>query len=154
MDSQVVEVLGRNRLVSDLLQAGLEVALPVRDRGVDLIAYADLHRDVRRFIARPIQMKAALGRSFSVDRKYARIRDLIIAYVWLLGDPERVAVYALTYAQAVQIADRMGYTRTASWKRGTYVNTRPSPRLVGLLRPYRVTPAGWWITVVGGPGRR
>ena len=43
MDSQVVEVLGRNRLVSDLLQAGLEVALPVRDRGVDLIAYADLH---------------------------------------------------------------------------------------------------------------
>ena len=43
MDSQAVELLGRNRLVSDLLQAGLEVALPVRDRGIDLIAYANLN---------------------------------------------------------------------------------------------------------------
>ena len=86
MDSQVVEMLGRNRLVSDLLQAGLEVALPVRDRGIDLIAYADLGSKVSRFVARPIQMKAALGRSFSIDRKYAKIHDLIYAYVWHATD--------------------------------------------------------------------
>ena len=31
-DSQVIELLGRNLLVAELLQAGLEVALPIRDR--------------------------------------------------------------------------------------------------------------------------
>ncbi len=35
MDTQVVELLGRNKLVSDLLRVGLEVALPMRDRGND-----------------------------------------------------------------------------------------------------------------------
>ena len=34
-DSQVIELLGRNLLVAELLQAGLEVALPIRDRGLD-----------------------------------------------------------------------------------------------------------------------
>jgi len=36
-DSQVIELLGRNLLVAELLQAGLEVALPIRDRGIDLV---------------------------------------------------------------------------------------------------------------------
>ncbi|MGA3024700.1 MAG: hypothetical protein ABSF98_08030 [Bryobacteraceae bacterium] len=43
-DSQVVKVLGRNLLIAELLGAGLEVALPIRDRGIDLIAYADKGR--------------------------------------------------------------------------------------------------------------
>lgn len=42
VDSQVVELLGRNRLIDELLRAGLEVAVPERDRGIDLIAYLDL----------------------------------------------------------------------------------------------------------------
>ena len=76
LDTQVIELLGRNRLVSELLRAGLEVAVPARDRGIDLIAYLDLidpqdeAKDpasagrVQRFAARPIQMKAASQQSF------------------------------------------------------------------------------------------
>jgi hypothetical protein len=42
MKSQVVDVLGRNQLTEELLRAGLEVSLPVRDGGgIDLIAYAE-----------------------------------------------------------------------------------------------------------------
>jgi hypothetical protein len=88
-DSQVVELLGRNRLVSELLSAGLEVALPMRDRGIDLIAFADLRTKVKRFIACPIQMKAASEAAFSVQRKYSRIRNLLLTYVWYVGDPSR-----------------------------------------------------------------
>ena len=72
-DTQVTELLGRNRLVSELLRAGLEVALPLRDRGIDLIAYADVGAELTRFFACPIQMKAATASSFTVSRKYARI---------------------------------------------------------------------------------
>lgn len=81
MDSQVLEILGRNQLIGELLRAGLEVSLPIRDRGIDLIAYADLNSDVQKFPARPIQMKAASNRSFGLDQKYAKFPDLLIAYV-------------------------------------------------------------------------
>src|SRR2546428_6735492 len=37
MDSQIVEILGRNHLVSEVLRAGLEGSLPVRDRRIHLI---------------------------------------------------------------------------------------------------------------------
>ncbi|MEX2121148.1 MAG: hypothetical protein WD847_16265 [Pirellulales bacterium] len=74
-DTQLIELLGRNRLIDDLLRAGLEVALPARDRGIDLIAYADLRTSVDAFVARPIQMKAASSRSFSVDVKWGRFAN-------------------------------------------------------------------------------
>jgi hypothetical protein len=41
-DSQRVEIMGRHRLNNELIAAGLEVAVPICDRGVDLIAYADV----------------------------------------------------------------------------------------------------------------
>jgi predicted methyltransferase MtxX (methanogen marker protein 4) len=56
MDSQTVEIIGRNRLVNELLAAGLEVATPLRDRGIDLIAYVDLDEAIGRFAAFPIQL--------------------------------------------------------------------------------------------------
>ncbi len=40
-DSQLTEVFGRNLLISHLVTAGFEVAQPVRDKGIDLIAYRD-----------------------------------------------------------------------------------------------------------------
>lgn len=147
-DSQVVELLGRNRLVSELLQAGLEVGLPMRDRGIDLIAFADLKSRVERFIACPIQMKAAWERSFSVQRKYSRIRNLLLAYVWHVGDPQRTTTYALTYQEAVQILRRMGFAKTLSWKKVGYGVTRPGRRLIALLEPYKMTPDKWWWKVI------
>lgn len=85
-DTQLIELMGRNRQIHELLLAGLEVALPVRDRGVDLLAYLDLESSSFSFVAVPIQMKAASTRSFSVDQKYQKISNLIIAYVWGLQE--------------------------------------------------------------------
>jgi hypothetical protein len=59
MDAQVIELAGRNWLASELQRAGIEVARPERDRGIDLIAYSDLDERVAKFVARPIQMKAS-----------------------------------------------------------------------------------------------
>jgi len=89
-DSQVVELLGRNRLIEELLLAGLEVALPMRDRGIDLIAYADLAARVESFAACPIQMKASSEAAFGLHSKYGRVRNLsltisISASSWCSG---------------------------------------------------------------------
>ena len=129
----MVELLGRNKLISDLLRASLKVALPMRDRGIDLIAYVDLRPKVQIFVARPIQMKVALDKSFSINRKYSKIQDLIIAYVWSLGKPGEPTIYALTHDETVDVAKKMGYTRTPSWKTGSYATTNPSTKLVSLL---------------------
>jgi hypothetical protein len=150
LDSQLVELLGRQRLIGELLRDGLEVAVPVRDRGIDLIAYADLTRQVARFASRPIQMKAATTSAFGIDQKYAQIADLFIAYVWHLDELNAAVSYALPYADAVKVAEDMGWTETASWQQGSYTTTRPSKRLLRLLEPYRMSPGRWWALVVGG----
>lgn len=155
MDGQLVELAGRNWLVSQLLQAGLEVARPERDRGIDLIAYADLDHEVADFVACPIQMKASTTQSFSVYKKYAMFRRLILAYVWNLGDPTLTQCYALTYPEAVGIATAMGWTKTDSWltgaKNGTpgYATTKVSAHLSTLLGPFNMTPEKWRAKVLG-----
>jgi|SRR5579872_2742963 len=153
MDAQLVEILGRHRLIADLLRANLEVAIPARDRGIDLIAYADLGSQVTRFSACPIQLKVAIGSSFSIDKKYAKFPNLLIAFVWYLEDPARTATYATTHSEALAIADAMGYTKTSSWEKGLYVTTKPGPNLVAQLEPFRMSAERWWEKVTDCGGR-
>src|ERR1700722_3669640 len=127
MDSQVVEIIGRNYLVSQLVSDGLEVARPERDHGIDLIAYLDLDETGGTFVACPIQMKAATFRSFGVDRKFAKFPNLLLAHVWHVNEPEtKACAYVLTYDEAFGVAEKMGWTRTASWRVGRYDVTKPS----------------------------
>jgi hypothetical protein len=149
LDTQITEILGRNRLVDELLRAGLEVAFPARDRGIDLIAYTDLDSMLQRYVARPIQMKAASNSAFSIDRKYEKFPDLIIGYVWFLSRPNETCTYALSYAEAIQVGGEMGWTKTTSWQRGQYSTSEPSRRLLELLEPYKMTPQKWWKKVTG-----
>ena len=149
MDTQRVEVLGRNLLVGELIRADLEVALPLRDRGVDLIVYADRAEQVRSFAAVPIQMKASSRRSFVVDRKYERIANLLLVHVWNVDSEEELEIFALRYPEAVAIAENMKWTDTISWSRGGYSITNPSKNLLLLLEPNRMSLEKWWPTVVG-----
>jgi hypothetical protein len=149
VDAQLVELIGRQRLIAELLQASLEVAIPLRDRGIDLIAYADLRERVPTFRAVPIQMKAASKSCFAVDQKYRKFPNLLIAYVWFLDDPSHAVTYALTLDEAIEVATRMRYTETKSWQTGIYTTTRPSKPLLELLEPYRMTPEKWWSKVSG-----
>lgn len=96
-DSQQVELLGRNRLIDELLRDNLEVAMPIRDRGIDLIASADSGEDVTTYSARPIQMKASWTRGFGLYRKYEKFPDLLIAYVWHLNDRDKGCRWGQSY---------------------------------------------------------
>lgn len=140
MKTMQVELAGRYRLTSELLAAGVNVALPVFDSGIDLIAYVE-DKGVLR--ARPIQLKAASSRAFGVDRKYERSPDLIIAYVWCVNEAARAETYAMTYREAAALAKALGWTETASWGRGGYVTTKPSRKILEMLEPYRTSPKRW-----------
>ncbi len=144
LDTQLIEVLGRQLLIEQLLRAGIEVAEPLRDRGVDLIAYVERSADGREFAAFPIQMKAASTRAWNLDRKYAEVSGLLLAYVWHIAESEKSIVYALTYAEALAIAVEMGYANSSSWRDGGYyASSNPSKKLVELLECHRMTSERW-----------
>src|SRR5207302_8738000 len=104
-DSQQVELMGRNRLVNELIAAGVEVSIPIRDRGIDVIAYLDRDDDLGRFIAVPIQMKASSKPRFGVDQKYRRTKNILLAFVWKVGQVGKEQTYAMTYPEGERIVE-------------------------------------------------
>jgi hypothetical protein len=150
-DTQLVELAGRNWLASELQRASVEVARPERDRGIDLIAYLDQDALAGKFVACPIQMKAARARCFSLDPKYAKFYQLLLVYVWNVRDSSKTTCFALTYEEAEDVAHKMGYTKTPSWidgaksgKRGYYTSA-PSKDLLKLLERYKMTSPQQWL---------
>jgi len=145
VDTQLIELEGRNRLIESILSAGLDVALPIRDDGVDLIVYRRKGEDV--FNARPLQLKTATKPRFTVDRiKYEGRHGLIMAYVW---GQDRSTIYALSYHPDVSdVARAMGWDQTNAWQTGAGTK-RPgwscyaSSKLLRVLEPFQATPDRW-----------
>jgi hypothetical protein len=148
LDTQQLELIGRTLLVGELLRDGLEVALPERDRGIDLIAYVEGDQTGVPFVARPIQMKARTAPAFSVASKYERVPSLLLAYLWNVDRPRDLEAFFMTYAEAFAIAQAMGWTTTPSWKAGLYRMSPPSAKLRGLLEPHRMAPGRWRAKVL------
>lgn len=147
LDSQQVEILGRNLLKASLIEAGIEVATPERDNGIDLIAYRWNPKGV--FTAYPIQMKAASEFSFGIERKYEKIPHLIMAYVVCCRSVAESVIYAMSYAQMVDVGEAMAWTKTASWtERGCYSTRHLSPKLSGLITPYRIDAESGWKSLL------
>ena len=110
--------------------------------GNDLIAYLDLDQ-AGRFIACPIQMKAATSESFSLFQKYQPIAQLLLVYVWHIDNAADACAFALRYDEAKAIATEMGRTKNASWDQGRYSTTGPSRRLRTLLAPFLMREGDW-----------
>ena len=144
-DNAVVEFLGRNILIAQLMDAGLEVAIPARDRGVDLIAFQDCLPKDNNFTFIPIQLKASSSGSFSIHKKHGRIQNLLMAYVWCVRHPSESVTYAMRYADAVKIGRKPRYTETPSWrKRGGYSTSRPGKEIRRILEEkHRMTSENW-----------
>jgi hypothetical protein len=123
--------------VAALAHDGVEIAAPMRDHGVDLVAYVE-----DKWRSCPLQLKCYRTAGFMIDKRYLRFGPrLCMVYAWHVLEPSEVELYAMTFANAVRIGDEMGYTATASWNTGgAYTTTRPSQRLRALLEPQRITP--------------
>ncbi len=137
-DSQQKEIAGKSFLVSCLIADGLEVATPLRDRGIDLIAYNDLSPD-GKFQAVPIQLKTFIKGGFSLDKKFEKFHNLLMAYVWHPLDPPNARLYVVPYKQAVKIASLVSPSNYFD-KHGQYVLSSPTNTLVNALKDYLYRP--------------
>lgn len=144
MEPQVVEILGRNWLINELLKAGIGIASPAIDQGIDLIAYLDREKNPSGFIAKPIQLKASSKEMFSIDAKYEKTNELLLVYVWHLQENKNIVAYAMNYRQALEVADQMGYTQNDSWINfHSYTTTKPGEKIKTLLRKHEMTTDSW-----------
>jgi hypothetical protein len=146
-DTQITALAGHHYLISQLLAGGVEVATPVRDHGIDLIAYVDQMETSGKFFACPIQLKTAKDERFSLDRKYEKFPNLLMVYAWNISSDTK-ALYALTYKEAEKLLQEgpMGtdHTKTTSWtkKNGGY-HFEVSAKWREFLKPYQMKPEQW-----------
>ena len=159
LDPGAIELIGTHLLIAELLADGIEVAIPIRDRGVDLIAYLEKHDRIDRFYSRPIQLKVASKRAFSLDEKYANIRDVLMVYVWgATGTEADREFYAMTYEQAKQLLVDKEHHLTKSWTgKGKFAISHPALALVSAMQPYKMARGKWAALVtqqaVGANGK-
>ena len=138
-DTQITELAGLHYLISQLLKAKIEVATPLRDRGIDLIAYIDREGVDARFLACPIQLKANEEARFGLDKKYEKIPNLLMVYAWHVSTdvPE---LHALTYAQAFALLQDRGHTERSSWTEKGVWTLRVNVNWRERLSDYQIKP--------------
>ena len=145
--------LGRSRVAAELQRAGLEVSSPTqRSEAAHLVARATLDTSSRRIVYRSIRVQAATQSSFRVLRSWSNPRDAILVYTWYVTDPDKSVSFALTYAEAERIVERMGWHTSASWRvYGGYGTTKAerNRRLRDLIDPYRMTAQAWRDKIAG-----
>ena len=141
-DTQIVELSGKHYLISQLLAGGVEVAEPVRDRGIDLIAYLDRSGDELGFLACPIQLKANVEARFGLLRKYEHIPNLLMVYAWNVSSAAP-SLFALTYHEAVALLEGRGHTDTRSWNELGGYSLSVNDKWRDLLLPYKMKPEDW-----------
>jgi len=141
-----VERIALPHLEVSVLRAGFQLATPTIDSGIDAVVFST----GGGFRARPIQLKAFSGRGWSLYQRYEKFDQLLMAYVWCAVSAE-AEVLVMTYADALAIAEAMGFTKTQSWKTGVstgkpgYAVTTMSVggKLHGMLKPHAATPEQW-----------
>jgi hypothetical protein len=141
-DTQITELAGRHYLISQLLAGGVEVATPVRDHGIDLIAYIDRMETTGQFFACPIQLKANEEARFGLYRKHEKFPNLLMVYAWNVSSsaPE---LYALTYGEAFKLLQDRGHTDTKSWNELGGWSLKVNETWRNLLSTYRMEPEDW-----------
>jgi hypothetical protein len=159
MDKQQIGIIGKHILIADLLLAGLEVAEPIRDHGIDLIVYRDGNVDCEdpvKFYARPIQLKTSSKKTFDLYRKYGCFDELRIIYIWNAENIwnenhlSKPIIFCLKYKEAEDILKAGGHAETKSWNPGGHWFTNdPSPKMVKMLEKFQIKSPKDWLKSFG-----
>jgi len=138
-DTQLTELLGTALLQNALMIDDIEVAYPVRDRGIDMLAYIDIN-SARLFRAIPIQIKAATAEGFGVDKKYEKFSELRIVHIWHVHSNSNARFFLTNYEETKELANGR---KTLANGRKNWHTSAPSEDLKKKLKKYEVLPGEW-----------
>src|ERR1700680_5070471 len=117
MESEMLEMVGRARLMDELLQDGVNVALPMGACEIDMLAYVDSRTTPCRIVSVPIKVASFCCDALSSNLEAARASGLLIALVWGISNPEHVRTFAftpaeLTVVKMIEIIERASAARS------------------------------------------
>jgi len=143
LHAESIAILGQNRLVEQLVLGGIDIALPIRKHGVDLIAYMTPRDRSEDFISAPLRVTSSTGRAFSIDNSLESITDLLHVFVWNVGG-EGCSIFALTHRELGAVAEALGYSLAPSYQKGLYPQPQiGSKSLANALEPFRMHVESW-----------
>jgi hypothetical protein len=144
LDKPTVEVRGQEWVAAAIRDAGFVTARG--ERGILTVHAAS---DDKAPAVRQVRVYSASDAAFPIKTKHNDGPDALLVWVWHIGDPERTRAYAMTYGEALAIAEKKGWTQTNSWRDGGWSTTRPDRELLALLEPYGMTPEKWKARLSG-----
>jgi hypothetical protein len=141
----MLELVGRARLMDELLEDGVNVALPMSACEIDMLAYVDSRTAAGRMVSVPIKIATCCADALSSNLEAARAPGLLIALVWGISNPEHLRTFALTPAELtvvkmIEIIERAGAAR--SGESPDQARTREAV-LQNALEPFAMSPGKW-----------
>jgi hypothetical protein len=141
--ANMIELLGRNHLVAQLIEDDVHAAVPMWDQGVDLLAY---YGGTDRLVARPLQLKVAETTRWGVYQKYEKVQGLLMVYIWNVRRSADIEIYAMSYTEALNHLTTSGpYTNSKSWiEMGGYdMAPAQNSKMWDSLQPFRMQKGMW-----------
>ncbi len=139
MDKQLIEVIGRSKFTEFAILSGFELAVPVRDCGIDCLLYFPVE-DRLLNTAIPVQLKCYSAQALTVDSRYDRIGNILHVVIWncLTASP---SFFVLTQKHAMQLAAHLKWDKTTGWanKGGRYDATTATGPIRDAMTQYSVT---------------
>jgi hypothetical protein len=129
MDSEMLELARRARLMDQLLEDGVNIALPMGACEIDMLAYVNSRTGACRMESVPISVASFCSDALSSNLETARASGLLIALVWGTGNPEDIRTFAFTPAELtlVKMIQIIG----------------PGAVLQNALEPFAMSPGKW-----------
>jgi hypothetical protein len=144
MESEMQQLLGRSRVMDELLEDGVNVAVTVGVGEIDMFAYVDSRTAACRIVSVPIKIASFCSDALSSNLEASRASGLLIALVWGASDPDQVRTFAftpaeLTVVKMIEIIERGGAARS-----GEPPNEAYSPEAaLNVLEPFAMSAGKW-----------
>jgi hypothetical protein len=145
VQSEMLELVGRARLMDELLEDGVNVALPMGACEIDMLAYVDSRTAACRIVSVPIKVASFCSDALSSNLDATRASGLLIALVWGISNPEHVRTFAFTPAEltVVKMIEMIGRANAArSAEPPDQACTRETV-LQNALEPFAMSPGKW-----------
>jgi hypothetical protein len=142
---ETLQLLGRARLIDELLEDGLNVALPMRAGEIDMLAYIDSSATQYPMASVPIKVKSLCSFPISTAIEGVRSPCLLTAFVWGTNAPARAPIFALTLAELV-VVKMIGVINRANAAQagGAFDEAyRSNAILPDVLEPYAMSVGKW-----------
>jgi len=140
--ARTTEIIGKNWLCAQVLQAGLNISEPLIDDGIDLVVFAVNQSPKQSLIAKPIQLKTSKHETWGSDKKLGKVPNLIIVHVWNVYDLSKTEAYAFTYKEAIHILRKVNRGNFFK-KHGKIRFAKITKSLQKQLDKFRMTPEKW-----------